>query len=573
MGGFAIGGLVSGLDSNTLIQQLVQLERQPILRIERRIGGLRTQQEALRNVRNLLTTLRDRAQDFQLGNVFDQFGAPSSDEGVLTTAFTTGTPVLGSYLIDVQQLASATTAVGSAPLGSAINPSIALDNSGIRTAVTAGSFTINGQTINVDPTTQSLDDILSAINGSGAGVIATYNATSDTVSIENATPGDTSLINLGASGDDSNFLDAISVTGATQYTNASTASQVDSTRNLGAIDPDAVLNTQNFGGGAITAGSFQINGVTINVDPSTQSLNNIIGAINSSDAQVTATYDSTTDTIRVLSDTLGSRTISFNSGTSNFLDVTNLTSAIQTAGTDSQYTVNGGAVQTSNSNTIETAIGGVSLQFQSVGTSTVTVSNDDDAIIEDVQEFITAFNEAVTEITNVTGIEGDLSNDGSIRLLESGLRSFIFQNVPGLDDALNNFLDLGISTGESFSSDAISLLELDEEDFRAALNNNREGVRALFANDNDNGIADALEEYLESVTGTQGFLNQRARAGGSIDTQIQSLEDRIERIELRVSSYELRLRRQFTQMEQLVASFQSNGAALGGLAGGFSALG
>lgn len=573
MGGFSIGGLISGLDSNTLIEQLVQLERQPIVRLNNRIGALRTEQDALRNVRTLLTTLRDRAQDFQLGSIFDQFAAPSSNEGVLTTSFNTGSPVLGSYSLNVIQLASATTANGSAPLGSAINPSVALDSSGFGTEVTAGDFTINGQTINVDPTTDSLNSILNAINNSGAGVIATYVPTSDTVTIENATPGDTSLINFGASGDDSNFLAAINVQGATQFTNASTATQVDSTRNLGAIDPVAVLNTVNFSGGAITAGSFNINGVAINVDPATQSLSDVIGAINSSDAQVTASYDSTTDTIRVLSDALGSRTISFSSGTSNFLDVTNLTTATQAAGTDAQYSLNGGATRTSNSNTIENAIGGVTLQLLSTGTSTVTVSNDDDAIVEDVQEFIDAFNAAVTEISGVTGAGGNLANDGSIRILESSLRQQIFGTVSGLSGPFDNLLDIGISTGSTFESGAVSLLEIDVEAFRAALTSDRAAVEEVFSNSGETGIGDVLETYLESITSTQGFLNQRARAGGSIDSQIESFENSIERVERRVSAYELRLRRQFTQMEQLVSSFQSSGAALGGLSGGFSGLG
>lgn len=572
MGGFSIGGLVSGLDSNNLIQQLVQLERQPIFRIQDRIAGLRAQQEALRNLRTTLTGLRDATQDFRLGNLFEQFAANSSDEDVVTTSFTEGTPVRGTYSINVTQLASATIATSGAALGAAVNPAATLDTAGFGTAVTAGSFTINGQTINVDPSTDSLNDILSAINGSGAGVIATYNGANDTVSIENATPGDESFINLGAASDDSNFFEAINVEGALQYTNASTATQVDSTRNLGAIDPSATLNTVSFGGGAITAGSFSINGVSINVDPATQSLSDVISAINSSGAQVTASYDSATDTIRVVSDNLGSRTINFTSGSSNFLDVTNLTAAAQASGTDAQYSINGGAVQTSNSNNITTAIGGVALQLQNTGAANVTVEFDDDGLVEDVQGFIEAFNAAVTEINTATSQGGNLANDGSIRLIEGQLRSLIFGNVTGLSGQFDNLLDIGISTGTNFDSGTVSLFELDEDAFRGALAENREAVEEVFANDAENGIGNIIEDYLESIVSTQGFLNQRARAGGSIDDQIESQNSRIDRIELRVTNLEARLRREFAQLEQLVASFQTNGAALGGLSGGFAGL-
>ena len=115
MGGlFSIGGLITGLDSNNIIAQLMELERQPIVRMEARIGGLETQQQAVRNLRTQLTTLQNRAQDFQLSNIFRQFLATSSQESVLTAEVLGENPVAGSFLINVTQLASATIGNSSA---------------------------------------------------------------------------------------------------------------------------------------------------------------------------------------------------------------------------------------------------------------------------------------------------------------------------------------------------------------------------------------------------------------------------------------------------------------------------
>jgi len=569
MGGVNFGGLVSGLDSNSLIEQLVQLERQPIIRLQQRIQTAEQEQQTLRDLRGTLSTLRSEAQRFQFGTIFEQFAAPSSNENVLETALAEGTPTRGAFTIDVQQLATATEAQSSAPLGAAINPNVALDSSGIGTAVQGGTFTINGESFTIDPATDSLNNILSQINSSNAGVIATFDSATDTVTFENDTSGNTSIINFGASGDDSNFLDAINVTGATQFTNASGSTEVESTRNLGAVNPDAILNTVNFAGGAITAGSFRVNGVSINVDPATDTLNTVLARINSGDTQVTASADTATDRVRVISDALGSRTVGFESGSSNFLDVTNLTSAAQTQGTDAQFTVNGGPVQTRNTNEITDAIGGVQLNLQSVGTSTVTVSRDDDAIVEDVQGFIDSFNAAVTEIRELTGDEGALERDISIRTIESRLRQEIFGTVGDATGGFQTLLDIGITTGENFDSAAIPQLELNEETFRGALSDNLEGVQSLFSNDGDSGVGDRLDTFLESIVSTQGFLNQRARPGGSIDDSIESLRDRIERIEFRVENFEERLRAQFAQLEQFVANFQQQGASLQGLGGGF----
>ena len=83
---------------------------------------------------------------------------------------------------------------------------------------------------------------------------------------------------------------------------------------MGAINPGEVLSTAAFAGGAVTAGNFYVNGIAITVDPTQDSLSDVISRINDSDAQVTASYDGTTDSIRVVSKALGSRTIAFTSG-------------------------------------------------------------------------------------------------------------------------------------------------------------------------------------------------------------------------------------------------------------------
>jgi flagellar hook-associated protein 2 len=375
-GGFSASGLITGIDSASIIKQLLQIERQPEIRIKKQIAAFEKQRDAIRDLRTQLTTLRDKAQDFQFGDIFDKFTTNSTNTGVLTVSAGGSNPASGSFLVDVLQVASATVATSSASLGAAIDPAVSLDSSGLSQTITAGDFSINGVTIAVDPSTDSLNTVISAINASGAGVTASYDAVTDKVTIANSTPADTSFINFGATGDTSDFLDVIGVTNATQTTGGSGETQATSVANLGAVNPNNILNVSNFAGGAGTAGSFQINGISITIDPTVDTLENVLTRINASDAGVTASYDSTNDTIRVVADNLGSPTISFTSGTSNFLDVTNLTSAVQTAGNDAQFTIDGGPVQTRNTNTVSDAISDITLNLSSVGTSTISVETD-----------------------------------------------------------------------------------------------------------------------------------------------------------------------------------------------------
>jgi len=67
------------------------------------------------------------------------------------------------------------------------------------------------------------------------------------------------------------------------------------------------------------------------------------------------------------------------------------------------------------------------------------------------------------------------------------------------------------------------------------------------------------------VAGFSGFLNQRARANGILDQQVQGLNGQIDRIEERLTQKEERLRRQFLRMEQMLAQFQNQGTALSNL--------
>ncbi len=46
-GSFNIGGLVSGLDTNSIINQLMQIERQPITRLQQRVTQLQNQRTAI----------------------------------------------------------------------------------------------------------------------------------------------------------------------------------------------------------------------------------------------------------------------------------------------------------------------------------------------------------------------------------------------------------------------------------------------------------------------------------------------------------------------------------------------
>ena len=548
-------GLASGLDVDTIITQLLALERVPITRLRNRIQTLEDQREGVQSVRRDLLTLFHRAQDFTLDMVFDQVAAASSDESVLTTELAGGNAVRGSFDIQVTTLASATVGTSSNYLGQVVDPNVALDSAGLSLAPTSGTFTVNGTEITIDVTTDTLNDVLTDIS-SNTNVTATFSATTNKITLTNDDPGDTDIINLGATSDTSNFLDSGRLTAATQ---TGTPTTLESTVDIAVVNPSDTLDNI-FGAGTVTAGTFQINGTTITIaDPSTETLDGVLSAINSSDAGVTASFDGSSDTIRVVSDTLGSRTIDFTDGTSGFLAAAYLDTADQTAGTDAQLTVDG-ASMTRNTNTITDAIGGVSFTLLATGSSTITVNNDYEGMIEDITEFVDAYNTGIQTMHDLLGEDGGLENDGSIRLVENYLRNTIFGRPTGVTGDYESLLGIGISTGDTFESDVLTMLEVDEGALREALETDRDDVASIFTNAAEDGIGDLFENYLQDLTSTTGFLQSRSRASGTIDGQIDVLNDRIDAIERRLGWKEERLRRQFTQMEMALSQYQAIGA-------------
>jgi flagellar hook-associated protein 2 len=94
--------------------------------------------------------------------------------------------------------------IGGVSQGTAFN---AAGSAGFATAVTTGSFTINGVSIAVDASTDSAADVIGRINNSTAGVVASYNLASGTFSLTNKATGPQSIV-VGAAADTSNFLKA-----------------------------------------------------------------------------------------------------------------------------------------------------------------------------------------------------------------------------------------------------------------------------------------------------------------------------------------------------------------------------
>ncbi len=273
-----------------------------------------------------------------------------------------------------------------APVNSDVNPLFHTD----------GFFTINGVRINVgDVSTTSMNDVLAAINSSGAGVSAFFDPANARVYLRNNSPG-TAGISIGGNGDTSNFLRLAGLTtdaGGTQIAG----------QNKAGISKDLPLAQGSFSQ-SVSSGIFTINGVHIVIDAGVDSLTSVMQKINRSGAGVEASYDSAADRF-VLTQKLDSGvsspriSIGDSGDTSNFLEAMQLTvdttlptdvgSVRQTA----LLNVDGNEYERSG-NTIKDILEKVSLTLNAVtsGPETVSVAADSERIKSTIIDFVVQYN-------------------------------------------------------------------------------------------------------------------------------------------------------------------------------------
>lgn len=111
MSGITTGvGLVSGIDSASLINQLIEVESRPKVLAERRILELQQEQAAFLDLNSRLSGLRGAAEGLRTASVFDSVAVSSTDEDVLTATASPGA-TLGSFTFLVDRLVSSQQAL------------------------------------------------------------------------------------------------------------------------------------------------------------------------------------------------------------------------------------------------------------------------------------------------------------------------------------------------------------------------------------------------------------------------------------------------------------------------------
>lgn len=491
-GKISFGGTASGIDTSALIDALIAAESRPIGLAQQRLQKEQTRQSALGTVSSSLASLASMAAALKdasiVGAKVASTNQVSGQPQDLTVSASSAASV-GSFTVDVLGLATSTRVQSTGALGQAVTQNVALASAGFTTAVTTGTFTVNGVAITIDDSTVLSDGadltgantIIAKINDAGVGVTASITNDGDgRANLVQLTSG--AAISLGAGGDTSNFLAAANLLQSPGTTTRT------STRSVAGVSISAALQDSRLTTAISTAtGSFTVNGVTVEWDRASDSLANVVSKINSTGAGVTASFDVLTDRLVFTSTTTGSSSITLADVGGNFLAATGVLAATQTTGQNASYKINGGTTQYASTNTVTDAVSGVTLSLLDTTASaiTVTISADNTTLRSRLQNFVTQYNSTAKLISDATkygenGTSGPLFGDPALQRIQQTMRTMITSTATGLTGNLTTLSSIGLGFGAVGSAvGTTTTLALDTAKFSAALASNPDGVAKL----------------------------------------------------------------------------------------------
>jgi flagellar hook-associated protein 2 len=635
-------GISSGIDYNAIIQKYTAATLAQEKPTQTQINNLNSQNTAILKITNLIGSVQDSLTALSDPNVFGAFKATvantaSGSPAATATQITGQTPIAGTYTINKQTVATATTLVNNPAANGALSLTAALDNAG--TAITAtngtasnGKFTVNGTQFNYDVSTETIGQIVTQLNTvlqatTGGVGTATLNA--------NGTVTLTGVTSLGSGGDSGNIeqvlkLDTAQISGGV----------VTSSSTIAGINQTSVLNQNNKAGfaTAVTAGTFTINGVQFTTDPTKDSLASLISKINASTAGVTAAYNSQTSSLTLTSKTAGPQSILIGAGsdTSNFLTAAGLKTGTTTAGTQASlsYTdAQGAHTVFSATNDFTSAIPGIDLNITSSGGAlgstfyTVGVATDPSKAEAAIGTFVKAYNAAISELnkdtvaptvtagqdastftsTSSSSGGGVLYGNFQVSGLRDQLVNLVSGFVPSGSNAYNSLASVGLKldtssqtvgasdannssdskdttngANNSFAVNSTSgqLAALDTTTFEAAYAANTTAVQNLFTlvpplinnqptAGSNYGFAYQLGSTLANVDGLATFLSKSIVAPNNLNSvlltsitdsnnqQITSLLQQIALVNREATQQADNLRAQFSASESQIAQLQA----------------
>jgi flagellar hook-associated protein 2 len=608
---------LSGFDTESMVQQLMKVERMPLDKLKGKQQVLRWKQDLYREINTKLAAVRDAADGMRFSGQWSLFKVNSSNSQAVSATTASGTKA-GNHTVQVTQLADKATLVGNTTAlqnkleGTALNlstspisvstgnQSMVVQLDGVQKTITLTNKTYDGNSgatlqdlandINTQLTSAFGDGkILVGVNG-GKLSLTPMTSTSDLKVMQSGT--DTLLGSLG-------------------FTNNQSYLAVTSTTTIGDLKSKL----------GFTSASFTLNGITFSSTSDTQTLQDFMNTVNNSAAGVKMSYDSYSNKITFVSKSTGQNAKVDFTGTTDptFLNKMGIgfsgTLPATVTGKDSTFTIDGVSMsRADNTATVD----GISYTFNQVTGSPVTVTSqqDTDALFNKIKDFVDKYNDMVAAVNGkltekttyykyppLTDDQKKDMKDQEITLWEASAKGGLLHGDSILSSAVTSarlnlsnkvqyatpdgssptvLSEIGITTSINYRDNG--KLIIDEQKLRDALAANPNGVINLFTAKsstvnktdpnytNQSGFAVRMYDQMsQAVTNVQLKIDNKGydtSTNYSLDKEIKGYDKEISDLEERLTEKENSYYQRFAAVESALSQSNAQGNWLAAQLGG-----
>ena len=528
-------GIGSGLDVESIVTQLVALEKQPIKTLEAKATVIESKISKYGEIKSLTDTLNSAVRDLTLDRTWNTVKISSSSSSV-ATATMTGSAQAGSYNVYVDQLAQSQTAVSAkfdadATMEAAGVMRVKIGNPAMPDKVKSFDLEVSAN--------DTLTKLAEKINGH-ADISKTVIASV----ITDSSGKQQLMVRSRATGESNHFEFSFGAGVATQADVDAASSVV-----LGQVVTQEQVNAHSkLGlGNSVTAEEAQLYGLTeggvITQDDVDRASSLTLGQV-ITQADVDRHSTLTLGELKPATGGLGVL-----AGEAGFKTTQEAQNAI--------IKLNGVELE-SDSNSFADTIPGLSITVsEEKKSSLLTVTQDKDSIQSSIQKFVDAYNalndllSSSTKYTEESKQAGILQGDSSTVSLQNALR-LLTQNVVGnAAGAFNRLSDAGIQMLQG------GKLSLDSTKLATALND-MDSLKSMFAvkaeGVEQGGIAVRFKSFTDELLAYEGTLNSKT---DSLEKQLKLNGTEQDKVNTRAETVEARLRKQYSALDVKMASLGS----------------
>lgn len=267
-------GLGSGLDVNSIISQLMLIEKQPLNTLAKEQSTVNAQISSYGKIQGNLATLRDKAAAFNTSTLWGNTSTSLSDATVATVTAVAGkNGVAGSHSLQVSALATGQTVSSSVMASSTSELSegtLTIELGKWTGGIPATGFTAKSGaspvTVSIGAGETSLSRIRDKINAAGAGVTASIvsDAAGARLSIRSAATGEENAFRITATetADDGNAATGLTALGYNAMGSSSMARNQTAGNAQALVDGIAISSTTNTLDQVVEGLSIKLNKVT-----------------------------------------------------------------------------------------------------------------------------------------------------------------------------------------------------------------------------------------------------------------------------------------------------------------------